>query len=86
MGLGPGFTPVVAQTAVEAVEALIETFDAADPGRLILISGAEADSGTVASLVERVGRRWPSARIEAMAGAQPRYPYLVGYVPDPKPR
>ena len=39
-----------------------------------------------ASLVERIERRWPSARVETKAGAQPLYPYLVGYVPDPKPR
>lgn len=86
MGLGPDITPVVAATAEDAIEALVEAFDVAASGRLILIYGSGADPEAAASLVERIRRRWPSVRVEAMAGAQPRYPYLVGYVPDPEPR
>jgi DAK2 domain fusion protein YloV len=86
IGLGPDVAPVIAATAEDAVEALVETLGAADPGRLLLVSGHGADPVAAAALPDRLRQRWPSVRIEVMAGAQPRYPYLVGYVPDPKAR
>lgn len=86
MGLGLDVAPVVAPTAEDGVEALLEAFGIARPGRLVLISGNGADPDAAAPLVERIRRRWPSARVEVMVGAQPRYAYLVGYVPDLQPR
>jgi hypothetical protein len=79
MGIVKGDGIVAVADSVEgACRVLLEHLLGGDGELLMVITGAEADPATTASLQAWLGDEHRDVHVEVHAGGQPLYPYLFG--------
>jgi len=69
---------VVAESALGALEGLLERLITSDAEIVTVVTGLDAETADVRRIEEHLAERWPHVEFEVHEGDQPLYPYLVG--------